>query len=162
MTTLQILLIGGGSITSLVVLGALVVRNAEERGRRRSENAATAPGAHRHLGDDAALVEHHQQHVSIARAETQELRRVAVVRRRKVTRRPVRWQRQVAARRRLAPGSFEADPLRAEAVAVPLERPVVLGGLVEPAPWLLESFTEEWTTAEFAALIEAARAGATR
>lgn len=160
MTTLDILLIGGGSITSLVVLGALVVRNAEERGRRRSENAATAPGAHRHLGEDAALVEHHQQHRSIALAETQELRRITVVRRRKVTRRPARWQRQVAARRRVAPGDFTADPLRAAVVAAPLEQPTVLASVRLDQPvWVWDTFTGEWSTGEFRALVEQAKAG---
>jgi hypothetical protein len=133
--------------------------NRWERGRARSIAAATAP-LHGDIlpADEQALADaHHEIAVEFRTGEQPVVRQVC---RRRSTRRPTRWQLVAAARRRLARAEA-ADPLRAP-LDVPLERSVAAAGLVEPPPWDFESFTREWKTGEFAAIVAAARAGAHR
>lgn len=130
-----------------------------ERGRLRSIAAAGAPlhGEALPAADQELADAHHE---IVTEWRTTELPVLAPVRRRTVTRRPARWQ-QVAARRRLAAQHRAADPLTGPLTG-PLAAPVVLSSMrsSEPPAWHLESFTESWTTAEFAALAERAKAGA--
>lgn len=128
-----------------------------ERGRARSIAAASAP-LHGELlpAADRQLVD--AQHAIVVEWRTDEQPVVAPVRRRAVVRRPARWQLVAAARREVA-ARRAADPLRGP-LAGPLAPAVVLSSVrsAEPAPWHLESFTTEWTTAEFAALLATAGA----
>lgn len=128
-----------------------------ERGRARSIAAASAP-LHGDVlpPDEQALADAHHELATEWRTGEQPV--VRPVRRQVAVRRPARWQRVATARRRLA-ARAAADPLSAP-IAVPLERPVFTAGLVEPAPWDLESFTQQWETGEIARIVDEARAGA--
>lgn len=134
--------------------------NRWERGRARSIAAATAP-LHGDIlpPEEQALADaHHEIAVEFRTGEQPVVRQVC---RRAATRRPARWQRLLAARRRLVRAA--ADPLRGPLTG-PLAAPVVFSSVrsSEPEPWRLESFTDCWTAAAIAALVAAAKAAAHR
>jgi hypothetical protein len=178
-TVLEMVLIGpvAGALVPLVLFGPRIVgrrarrrevagydgdgKPPSERRRRRAKARAEAPQHEPVPEADRELVE--VMHWMVVKARTDEQPVVRPVCRRRVARRPARWQRVAAARRAARRATrpvrtFAASPLTAP-LAGPLAPPVLCSS--EPDPWGLEGFTREWETGEFAAVVAAAaKAGA--